>query len=317
MKNKNSIYRAKCRKTNQQFLIETNNSDTVVNFLDISDKVAETIGSTRKWENLHVASSLRKCIWCGSKNVGKCNCAKNHNFCVPKGTYHYQCLFCNELEPVFTGNRAGDVKSLRLCVTSANYDNIGALLSEMGLEFASYRPGMLDCDVLFINCGTKDPIDAQMLASFVRNGGCLYASDFAVDYVTSAFPGIIDAVREGKTGEYSAEILDGELKSILGTKIRVKYDLPVWAVIKKHSGMTMISGVIDNRTLPMMVKFDVGKGSIFYTSFHNYAQASEKEKIVLKMMLLRQISTVCGSTVEEVGDILGLNITDLGNKVRN
>ena len=315
MESKKNVYHAKCPKNGQRFLIETeteNGMESVTNFVDITDAQAEKIGGGRAWPVLYTSPNLRRCRWCGTREINSCSCQQKQG-CPPYGSYRYQCLFCKELVPEL--GKPGDVHQLRLSVTTPRFDDIGPLLTNMGFQVASFASTSFDCDVLFINCGTPDNIDAAQLREFIRNGGCAYVSDWAVRRLEEAFPDSIGTLTEGKAGAYPATIIDPELNSIVGGTVDVHYDLPRWAVIRWHKGDCLIRGA-GNPDVPMMVTFTEGQGRVFYTSFHNHAQASEKEHALLKLMLLRQISSVCNQTIEEIGGELGLNIADLGSLSR-
>ncbi len=57
-----------------------------------------------------------------------------------------------------------------------------------------------------------------------------------------------------------------------------------------------------------MISVRYGKGVIFYTCFHNHVQTSEEEKVILKMMVLRQISEVRDKTLDDVGNEYGIDL---------
>lgn len=60
-----------------------------------------------------------------------------------------------------------------------------------------------------------------------------------------------------------------------------------------------------------MVEVEFGDGAVFYTSFHNRAQVSEQEKILLQLLVLKQISTSSSMTVAQASRSLGINLTAL------
>ena len=305
------IYPAKCLKTGQYFLLETEQEggrEQVVNFTDISDDQAKTIGGGSAWKDLRVSVNLRPCRWCGSRAVAGCSCQRKKGACPDRGTYSYQCIFCDQLVPDTAV--VSDIKKLRLSVTSPHFDNIGAVLETMGLQTRPFREAGFDCDILFLNCGTSDSVDPGKFRTFIQEGGCAYVSDWAFTFLKDAFPGAITCEKKGVTGKVPAQIMDREIQSVVGSEIEVNYDLPLWAKIRSHKGKCMIQGKGFINNLPMMVVIREGKGTIFYTSFHNHAQASEKEVALLKTMLARQIGTVCNTSTEDVIRILGLNITE-------
>ena len=67
---------------------------------------------------------------------------------------------------------------------------------------------------------------------------------------------------------------------------------------------------------PFMVSFDYGKGKVFYTSFHNHTQANEKEKMLLQLLLLKQIGSRSSKSIEEIGSLIGLNISGMKEKFK-
>jgi len=50
---------------------------------------------------------------------------------------------------------------------------------------------------------------------------------------------------------------------------------------------------------------------VFYTSFHNRAQVSEQERILLQLLVLKQISTSPSTTVAQASKSLGISLTAL------
>jgi hypothetical protein len=63
-----------------------------------------------------------------------------------------------------------------------------------------------------------------------------------------------------------------------------------------------------------MVKVKYGNGLIFYTSFHNHAQASENEKALLQLLLLRQFGANSNSSIEIVSSDFGVDINVIKSK---
>lgn len=310
---KQVLYHGLCRKFNQHFLIEAeenNQGIQVINFQDLTDEQAKKV-STPGWKDgLSSMMKLRACAWCGSRTVANCRCCIDHGMCPGrKGEYRFQCLYCNELVPASaSGSGARSLKELRISVSTPNFDDIGEILRSMNINYKPFNVTGFDCDVLFLNCGTPDAVNSSKLREFVQKGGCVYMSDWAEQFLREAFPGRANINRSGKTGTMKARVVDRELKDIIGEHIEVMFDLGSWGEISSHKGETLIetATVIGTRTL--MFTFKEGKGQVFYTSFHNHAQADEKEKTVLKVMLARQIGAVTEQSTEMVLEDLGLNI---------
>jgi hypothetical protein len=59
---------------------------------------------------------------------------------------------------------------------------------------------------------------------------------------------------------------------------------------------------------PLMVEVEIGKGTVFYTSFHNRAQASEQEKVLLELLVLKQIGTSSKTTLAKASQSLGISL---------
>src|SRR5664280_1482040 len=110
----------------------------------------------------------------------------------------------------------------KVYVTRPGNDNIGEILTSMDVEFLPFL-GTFDCSLLFVNCGTPDQIDPGKLAEFVRAAGCLYASDHADTLIDQAFPGVFDfGGHIGNRGQVTADVLDPDLKDILGARIEIE-----------------------------------------------------------------------------------------------
>jgi hypothetical protein len=89
--------------------------------------------------------------------------------------------------------------------------------------------------------------------------------------------------------------------------------MPSWSVIDECQGETLVQAA--HRTpyagRPLMVEVELGEGAIFYTSFHNRAQVSEQEKVLLQLLVLKQISTSSKTTVVQASQSLGINLSAL------
>jgi hypothetical protein len=65
---------------------------------------------------------------------------------------------------------------------------------------------------------------------------------------------------------------------------------------------------------PLMVEVPYGKGRIYYTSFHNHAQASEKEIALLKILVLTQLSAKSNKSIKETADVINFNLDEIQMK---
>jgi hypothetical protein len=203
--------------------------------------------------------------------------------------------------------------SRKIYVTSPGFDNIGEVLASMGVPFEPFRGGY-DCDLLFVNCGTRDALgDPAALQRFVNAGGCLYASDLTSGLISAAFPGMFQFAGSGAAGMVAANVVDEELRQVVGDSTMVHFDMGSWSVLAGCRGETLVEAAQGTAYAgrPLMVEVESGDGAVFYTSFHNRAQVSEQEKVLLQLLVLKQISTSSSTTVAQASRSLGINLTAL------
>lgn len=198
-------------------------------------------------------------------------------------------------------------------VTTPGFDNIGEVLTIMGVAYEPYF-GQYDCDLLFMNCGTSDRLDVDGVRHFVEDGGCLYASDLTSDFVTQAFPGVFQfGGGHGSRGTVAANVVDAELRSVIGSMVSVHFDMGAWSILHRCRGDVLVEAAAGTQYagLPIMVGAEFGRGAVFYTSFHNRAQASEQEQALLQLLVLKQIGTRSNLTLKQTGYAVGVNLTAL------
>ena len=302
--------KAHCKKTKKFYCIEVQQVSAdwkAVNFVNLTDDEASVINTEVKVNKITTSQHLIPCFKCNSRSVAGCSCATKSKHCMTE-RYYFQCIYCNELaiDP-------GSTKVEKIYVTSPNYDTIGEVLKSMGVPFQPFS-GNLDCDILFINCGTPDSIDPQKLNNYVKNGGCVYASDLTDTIIDKAFPGYFNfGGHRGETCKIFAEVIDSELKQIVGREIEIEFDLGNWALLSNTKGTVLLRAAQGNKYagLPIMAQITYGNGTVFYTCFHNHVQASEKEKMLLQLLLLKQMSTNAKTSVEQMGSLLGINLSSM------
>jgi hypothetical protein len=206
--------------------------------------------------------------------------------------------------------------SRKICVTSSGWDDIGEVLRSMGVAFEPFT-GQYDCDLLFVNCGTSDALVPASLQRFVRAGGCLYASDLTSTLIANAFPGMFRFCDSGQAGMVAANVVDDELRQVVGDSTTVHFDMSSWSVLEGCQGETLVEAARGTRYpgRPLMVEVECGEGAVFYTSFHNRVQASEQEKVLLELLVLKQISTSSKTTVAQASRSLGISLNALKARV--
>jgi hypothetical protein len=197
-------------------------------------------------------------------------------------------------------------------VTSRGFDDIGEVLTSMGVTFEPFS-GAYDCDLLFVNCGTRDLLDPARLQRFVQTGGCLYASDLTSGLITTAFPGMFRFNGSGPASMVAANIVDDELRQIVGDSTTIHFDMGGWSILEGCQGETLVEAAPGTAYAgrPLMVEVEFGDGAVFYTSFHNRAQISDQEAVLLQLLVLKQISTASSTTVAQAGQSLGISLTSL------
>lgn len=194
---------------------------------------------------------------------------------------------------------------LKIRVTTVGrWDDIGQVLRSMGVDFDAFD-GEFDSAILFANCGTPDTIDVALVRAFVENGGCLYASDLQAATVLAAFPELFRAGIGIPSGHVTAVVEDPELAAIIGTKVRTHFDTG-GRVLLSDQAFTILRDPASNQAI--MIEVSAGKGSIFFTSFHNHTQASDEEKQLLQLLVLKQIGRTTKTSVAAAGRALGLKM---------
>ena len=126
----------------------------------------------------------------------------------------------------------------------------------------------------------------------------------------------------GRKCKICADVIDQELQQITDRQIEIEFDLRNWSVLgsvlEKTQGKVLLRASHNSAysSRPIMISFKYGKGVVFYTSFHNHAQASEKEKMLLQLLLLKQIGTSSNQTIEQIGSFVGLNIASMKDRFK-
>jgi len=226
-----------------------------------------------------------------------------------------------------------DPLDLDVAVITGEYDDFELVLANMGfanytlvdgLDLDELSDFLLDSeemsryDVVFIDGGALEQgvlYDAeagltsgvvQNLRDFVTNGGQIYVSDWAYDYVESAWPdaidfvgddGEVDAAQVGEYGTVNAAVADASMADWLGEDhVDIDYDLPVWPPVESAGPASSIhlTGSVEYRTgtsvttlpnVPLLASFSSGQGRVVYSSFRVATNASTDMMLVLQYML--------------------------------
>jgi hypothetical protein len=248
-----------------------------------------------------------------------------------------------EVDVITAGGRTDVSKKLRLAVTPSfierdprtgkvfpPWDDMSRMLRELGdgYQFDEVQPGGLvrspksldNYDVLFLTCAPLGQDLKDVLRAFVERGGTLYASDWRYDAVAAAFPEFVDrkAFGSGVRGHVMAEVVDPGLRDFVGPNVPLNFDLPMW----KTAGFggprvtVLLRGnyrkqrhpkdqLGDEASAPLLVKFQSGKGTVIFTSFHNEKQNSLVERKLLQYLVftlvVADIDAQVNASIEEAG----------------
>jgi hypothetical protein len=194
---------------------------------------------------------------------------------------------------------------------------MGSLLNEWGYTYTQIsatdlsNPAVTDLyDAIFINCAWYSSTDVDNaesnLETFVSNGGAIYASDWANDFIDAAFPGYVTFGDGWTDAQYAdAKILDGGLIDYIegNETLTFHYDLGGWIQIESvSSDVTILAeanvqyGGSSHPHMPAVVSFSRGKGSVVYTTFHEAVQGG----LVKKMMQYLMLYPITAATAYEI-----------------
>ena len=246
------------------------------------------------------------------------------NVFPPDLIYHAEypgCPYCRRHEDLAAISKPKPVKrDLRISVTQVGCDDIGKVLSSLKIPHTPYQTMGLRCDMLCLNCLTPDHVDPTALRNWVHEGGCLYASDLTESTIRMAFPGLFHfRGNSGQTCRITADVVDTELREYVGATVPIVFDLPSWAILESCEGDVLLRASRGNMYagLPIMVRVRYGKGTIFYTCFHNHRQASAKETAFLQLAVLRQLGATTNASIAETGASYGVDLEKLKRTFRS
>lgn len=266
------------------------------------DKLVSTVEVTE------TAKNLLPNKYDNSRRIASSELVKSRQYPQCKNAkYDFQCAYCSNLKVEGVGGKSKSIEECEILVSTPHYDDIGAVVTLMRLNHKKYLNNLDTCDIFFLNCGTNDFVDSNKLRKFVENGGILYASDWAVTYIQNAFPDFITSCNKDTNSCYAnARVVDYEMQQM--TKyIKIYFDLGAWVKVTKHTGTTLMDTTDFGGITPIMMMKKYGKGTVFYTSFHNHAVATEEERDLLKLLICKQLAAKTGKSINDINALLGLN----------
>jgi hypothetical protein len=156
-------------------------------------------------------------------------------------------------------------------------------------------------DVLFVNCGAWVP--AAEIRDFVNQGGTVYASDLALDYIQEAFPERMITNTNLPSQFRWATIVDESLRVNVGAStVNINFNSGGWALVTSIGGPNVevhIESAFDNGVFPIVLSFPHGKGRVFFTSFHHQTNNVGVVQHLLSTLALRVGLNI---NVEEIYD---------------
>jgi hypothetical protein len=218
---------------------------------------------------------------------------------------------------------AGDApRQLRLAVTPVMHDDLGSVLTSMGdgYRFAQLRKedlfnydALKKYDVVFLTCADLYAQDFQAagpLRKFVMNGGTLYASDLRGDLLQAAFPEYrsMAPVMPGVPQNVEASVVELGLRSYLGRRsIPLSFEAPDWrpppfdpAKVTVCLRGTYRNNRGDALIVPLLVKFNMQKGTVIFTSFHHTKNDSAVVRKLLDYLVFASVSARSEARVREL-----------------
>jgi hypothetical protein len=181
-----------------------------------------------------------------------------------------------------------------ILVVSGSYDHVEWVLKEIGTPFGTVSPdalsrrGLAGIRAVLVNCPGMLPEDGvRMLGDFVRDGGFLFTTDWAVLHVLErAFPKTIRYTRRPtKDDVVGIEVLRPEhlfLKHVLTANDRHLWWLesqsyPIEILDRRRVDVLIESEEMKRKygAAPIAVTFPAGKGRVVHIVSHFYLQRSE------------------------------------------
>lgn len=213
-----------------------------------------------------------------------------------------------------------------IAVVTGLYDDIGHLLDYLDLTYDVYDgvdpgddavdllrdPALLAAyDIIFFNCGMtfswttwQDEVGANV-AEYVRNGGSVYASDWAYFLAEAAYPAEHEFVNDdavlgdafvGVADSVTAEVVDPAMADLLGaTTAEINFDLDAWVPVLGTQGEVLLQADFDiykglfgtsPKSGPLATRLSDGEGTLLYTSFHNERQSTDDMATLLQEIIL-------------------------------
>ena len=248
-----------------------------------------------------ILSTLAGCIKHGHPtkdnwwHIGWPDSVQFTNFILPDTERDY----CNKYQER-TYERSTPSGTIKIGVTYAKHDDVGRILMFFGggVDFNILTHEDLhnlerlnEFYAIFINCGSCTNIEPRILKGYVAQGGIVYASDLVSSTLVSAFPYMFKYENVSPSMQVYANIPHTSLASHMRQNyLNVIFNMGGWNVITELSedATVYIKGYVPNHGYaPLAMSFDYGEGTVFYTSFHNNAQATSSMVNFIEYLIFR------------------------------
>ena len=222
---------------------------------------------------------------------------------------HHECLEQGDVEIVVVTGEYDDIGAL-ISGLNLSFDTVNGVTSTEYIDFLRDPNWMGQYDIIFFNCGmgfdwTEHQAEVvDNLKQYVRDGGSVYASDWAYYLVEATWPAqqvfhgndaTLGAAFVGETGLVNATVFDSSMQAVLGSDTaEINYDLGAWAAMVSANGEVLIEGdypyydgfSLSNRTAPLAYRMSDGGGTALYTTFHNERQTTVDMALILQDIIL-------------------------------
>ena len=109
MKKEEKIVKARCRKTGTYYgvvLARFGSEWKAVDVIPMTDDQARAFTSEVRQPAFETNGNLLACKRCGNRKIGGCRCTQKDYACSRKKGYHFDCIYCQEMEIDYTPGRA-------------------------------------------------------------------------------------------------------------------------------------------------------------------------------------------------------------------
>lgn len=167
-------------------------------------------------------------------------------------------------------------------------DDLGYAIDSLSSSDLNDAGKLANYKAIFLNCGLDESpfytgAGLTELKNFIQNGGSVYASDWAGEFIEFMFPDKITIETSGAEQTITATIIDQNLKNFIGKEtVVINFDMGGWGeIVSTDQSVTSlliadytsyVSGELTNK--PLAVSFTHGTGKVIYTAFHNEANVT-------------------------------------------